>query len=84
MKTEINYYSDEFHGDYYRDIKKFFIFPKTINGKTRWLEVAKYTQRWHSASEYSGWATSEWREDDLKEERLKKLNKIKKSKIWKF
>lgn len=46
-----------------RIITRFLLFPRTIDGETRWLEVARIRQRYQLrwlADSYEGWIDSEW------------------------
>ncbi len=43
-----------------RRIKLFLLFPKTIKGETRWLEVAKYKQSFHYYMDGSDWEDECW------------------------
>ena len=39
----------------------FLIFPKTINGETRWLESATWIEYYYSKN---GWVSSQWLESE--------------------
>lgn len=53
-----------------RIIKKFLLFPRTINNELRWLETARIRQRWTRVAEidmychiYTRWVDIDWVDD---------------------
>ena len=43
-----------------RTVTMFLLFPKTINGETRWLEHADIKQEWRPNYTGSEWADIKW------------------------
>ena len=43
-----------------RTRKAFLILPKTIDGETRWLEWAVWTERNYNRPDYFGWKPVSW------------------------
>ena len=41
----------------------FLIFPKTIENETRWLEYARWEQRYFNCSGTRFWSTKRWIDD---------------------
>lgn len=55
-----------YKGGQLRERTWFLIFPKTINGETRWLEKATWTEKYHIGWDGGFWFFDSWKPQDGK------------------